>query len=110
MFIQTFQMGIVEADFFINQDEIAATLCENKDKPEMHCNGHCQLKKELERHDDSPSQQLIRDISPFIAIAAVQITDPVVQQETFSKPSSVSFYSGDYVSEIFHPPGQVFAN
>ena len=109
MLIQTFQMGSVEADFFIHQSEIAATLCENKDKPEMHCNGHCQLKKELERHDDSPAQQLTREISPFIAIPGVQITNSVAKQEIFRKPSSVSLYSGDYVSEIFHPPGQFFA-
>lgn len=109
MLIQTFQMGIVEADFFVNQTEIAATLCENKDKPELHCNGHCQLKKELEKHNDSPAQQLVREISPFIAFSSVQITKPILQPEAFRKPSAVSLYSGNYVSEIFHPPGITFA-
>lgn len=109
MLIQTFQMGIVEADFFINQQEIAATLCENKDKPELHCNGHCQLKKELEKHDDIPAQRLAREMSPFIAIIAVQIPKPVLQLETFGKPSAVSLYPGNYVSEVFHPPGIIFS-
>lgn len=35
--------------FKINQEEIVAEHCVNKDKPEMHCNGQCHLKKELEK-------------------------------------------------------------
>lgn len=35
--------------FKINQDEIAAEFCVNKEKPEMHCNGQCHLNKELEK-------------------------------------------------------------
>jgi hypothetical protein len=33
--------------FFIYQDEITAEFCENKDKPELKCDGKCHLKKEL---------------------------------------------------------------
>ena len=34
-------------DYAINYDYIVDNLCENKDKPEMHCNGKCYLKKQL---------------------------------------------------------------
>ncbi|MCR5863242.1 hypothetical protein LRS05_14425 [Flavobacterium sp. J372] len=40
-------------DYIINYDYIAAELCENKAKPEMHCNGKCHLKKELAKASDS---------------------------------------------------------
>lgn len=43
-----YQVGYF-AYFKINQDEIAAEHCVNKDKPEMHCNGQCHLKKELKK-------------------------------------------------------------
>lgn len=35
------------AHFFIYQEEIAAEFCENKEKPELKCDGKCHLKKEL---------------------------------------------------------------
>lgn len=33
--------------FYINQQEIEALHCENKDKPAVSCKGHCYLKKQL---------------------------------------------------------------
>lgn len=34
-------------DYWVNYEYIAKELCENKAKPEMHCDGKCHLKKEL---------------------------------------------------------------
>lgn len=45
-----YQVGYL-AYFKIYQDEIIAEHCVNKDKPELECNGHCHLKKELEKTD-----------------------------------------------------------
>lgn len=45
----------IYADFYLNQEYIAAELCENKDKPILKCNGKCQLMKSLEK--DSERQQ-----------------------------------------------------
>lgn len=36
-------------EYKINFSYIANVLCENRDKPEMHCNGKCHLRKELEK-------------------------------------------------------------
>ena len=36
-------------EYAINYDYISKVLCINKDKPEMNCNGKCQLMKELEK-------------------------------------------------------------
>lgn len=41
-----------------NKKEIAATLCENRNRPEMHCNGHCYLMKRLraaQSQSDAPA-------------------------------------------------------
>ncbi len=35
-------------DFFVNQEEIAEELCENKAEPVLECNGKCYLMKTLE--------------------------------------------------------------
>ncbi len=47
------------ADYVINYKHISQDLCENKDKPWMHCNGKCHLKKEIKKvlEDDNPGKK-----------------------------------------------------
>jgi hypothetical protein len=40
------------AHFFVHQDELSAAFCENKDKPELKCDGKCHLKKELKKDNE----------------------------------------------------------
>ncbi|AKA35452.1 hypothetical protein [Flagellimonas lutaonensis] len=46
------------AEYIANYDYIANTLCENKDRPQLQCNGKCylskQLAKEAEGNDKNP--------------------------------------------------------
>lgn len=44
--MMVYQLGIV-VHFKIHQEEIIKEYCVNKDKPEMHCDGHCHLQQEL---------------------------------------------------------------
>lgn len=39
-----------------NTDIIAKTLCENKAKPKMHCNGKCYLAKQLKKAEGETKQ------------------------------------------------------
>lgn len=105
MIAQTFQMGIIEADFFINRVEIAEQLCENKDKPELQCKGHCQLKKELEKKNEPRSQQQSNEMSVFLASPVVQIEKRGYVPEKRNYPNFHPFCSQLFLSEIFHPPG-----
>jgi hypothetical protein len=43
----------VEVDFLIHQTDIIEQLCENKDKPELQCNGKCYLMKQLQEVEDN---------------------------------------------------------
>src|SRR6202012_4918693 len=45
--LQTFNQFVIVAQFYANRAYIAKNLCENKDKPQMHCEGQCCLKKRL---------------------------------------------------------------
>ena len=51
--------AIPMADYVINYKHISQDLCENKDKPWMHCNGKCYLKKEIKKvmGDDNPNRK-----------------------------------------------------
>src|ERR1700676_4737951 len=45
--LQSISKAVIFADFYTNQDYIARNLCENRDKPIIHCYGRCQLNKRL---------------------------------------------------------------
>lgn len=49
-------LGVL-AWFQANQSYIASELCENKDKPAMHCNGQCVLMKKLKKLDDQQDKE-----------------------------------------------------
>src|SRR4051812_41024421 len=46
-----FSPAFVFLDFYANQNYIAKNLCENRDKPMMHCCGKCILKKKLQEEE-----------------------------------------------------------
>ena len=47
-----FSKLFVFAGFALNQKYIAATLCENRDKPWLHCNGRCYLMKKIQQANE----------------------------------------------------------
>ncbi|TWR26438.1 hypothetical protein FPZ43_14845 [Mucilaginibacter pallidiroseus] len=55
-----FSRLFVYAGFELNKDYIAANLCVNRNKPQLHCNGKCYFMKKIkqaEQKDKSESQQ-----------------------------------------------------
>ena len=40
-------------DYVVNYEYISKELCENKAKPELHCNGKCHLMKELAKASEA---------------------------------------------------------
>jgi hypothetical protein len=45
------------AYFNLNRDYIARVLCENRDKPQLHCNGQCYLAKRLKAQQDKQNKE-----------------------------------------------------
>jgi hypothetical protein len=48
--------GII-AHYQLNRNYIARVLCENRDKPQLHCNGKCYLAKKLKSQQDKQDQE-----------------------------------------------------
>ena len=48
---------MVYAAFEVNQNYIATTLCENKARPWMHCNGQCYLMKKIKATEEKEKKQ-----------------------------------------------------
>ena len=51
MLMQSFSRTVLVVEYQVNKNYIAAVLCENKARPQLHCNGKCHLQKELKAAD-----------------------------------------------------------
>ena len=72
VFLQLFSKQVIFVEYLVNKSYIAAVLCENITVPEKHCEGKCQLKKELDkdskRQESSNSQK-----SKTLSVATPQL-------------------------------------
>lgn len=53
MVTASFSRYFVYAGFELNRNYIATKLCENRDKPWLHCNGHCYFMKKIKQVQDA---------------------------------------------------------
>lgn len=99
-------------EYVINYDYISKVLCENKDKPKMHCNGKCHLMKELAKQAESekPIQNDKKtSINEFEVLFFQQIKSLEIVQVSFpNKSKRFNPYSNLYFHlkgfSVFHPP------
>jgi hypothetical protein len=107
--IHTLNRVVIVFGFYANQQTIAATLCENKDKPAMKCNGKCQLSKKLQslekKDQQNPGQKVEnkpQDLSSRSFYSTLSYCDfPATHQwlksRDYGKPVHRSF-------AVFRPP------
>jgi hypothetical protein len=98
-------------DYIINYDYIAKELCENKEKPELHCNGKCHLAKELAKasEDEKPVSEKKAAHAEmeilFFQTAAQFAFLPNASVNTYvAMPEYCNSYSHLDASSFFHPP------
>ncbi len=100
-------------EYVANYDYIVNVLCENKDKPEMQCNGKCHLTKELAKEagaeDDNPFNYKTSktEIPQFIisenfAEYSFASADELISVENIGYKPNLN--SSLYISKILHPP------
>lgn len=101
------QLGVL-AGYELNKDYIASVLCVNRDKPEMHCDGKCYLKKKLQQDQQRKNSEngtmgskidiplyCTDEQAPFLT---------VLNATTYTYPHVISYsYNSPYFS-FFHPP------
>ena len=80
-------------DYIVNYDYISKVLCENKDKPELKCNGKCHLKKELAKasEDEKPinSDKKNNSKQEIEVLFFQEIKTSVVEQIFFHNRTSI---------------------
>ena len=94
-------------EYAINYDYISKVLCINKDKPELQCNGKCQLMQKLEKQQDDDFKSLRINIEEY-PIGFVELLSVKKEKPLFKNIKKSYSYSNRYSylfsNTIFHPP------
>lgn len=98
-------------DYIVNYDYIARELCENKAKPEMHCNGKCHLMKELakaaeeqKQESDRKSAQQNAEVLFCETLADFNFSLVVIIPAIKNETDYNNLYSHNTTVSFFHPP------
>lgn len=83
-------------DYIINYDYISKVLCENKDKPQMHCNGKCHLMKEMAKASEQE-----KPISPNKK-SNIQEQEVLFFQEIKSVEFKSLLYSNNIIGDNYY--------
>ena len=108
--LQTFDGALIVIDYYANTAEYAAH-CINKDKPQMHCNGKCQMIKKIqqeekkdqnnpERKSDNKNEITLIAKSYFASVPPLILTTESLKRVLLNP----DYNSTDASLDIFHPP------
>ncbi|MBL7827088.1 MAG: hypothetical protein JNJ57_10685 [Saprospiraceae bacterium] len=112
MSIQVFYNLGVLTYWALNRAYIASELCENRNNPDLHCEGKCYLKNKLadlpkdvsSNHETAPTFQKGIELalfpeSPYPLLTHCMVNQPV---QILAEPPCPLLQG--YDAEIFHPP------
>jgi hypothetical protein len=103
------------AEYALNKAYIAQTLCENKGRPELGCEGKCHLAKAIAKANDAGEKES-KPISPkinfdndcsYLNPRADRADHRQTVDSLFKLASAVPFISAAS-ADIFHPPRYIF--
>jgi len=110
VFVMMLKPVLPVCNYILNYDFIVKELCENKEKPEMKCNGKCHLMKEMAKNAESEKPLSTKKAHQELEVLFVAVI------ETFSVKSGYdieitqvsnmynNLYVSTYRNRIFHPP------
>ena len=106
-FAQTFSGSLIVADYYTNTQSFAAH-CENKTKPELHCNGKCQMRKQIkneERKDQqSPERKDNKNEFLFLAERSFLFLNPITVLHPDKYPAFLNSKETSMPRSILRPP------
>lgn len=107
----TQSVRVVRAAFELDREAIAERLCVNRDRPELDCNGSCQLSRMLREQQDGEDRQtqavleIALSVTPFVASAAPVPPPPAVATPSPTPGATLTFAEG-VTPPVDHPPRQ----
>jgi effector-binding domain-containing protein len=95
--------------YHLNKAYISQKLCENKNNPDIHCNGHCYLTKQLKKAEEGEQKQAQKILKEKEEIISNQVkTLPGKYFPSFHKTDFITYSSSipvsDYRNDLVKPP------
>lgn len=103
----TLRASFTYAYYNIDPIGFIEALCENKDKPELECNGKCQLKKVTNSTNDEKNQPIQLIDFKDILLYNQKISAHQINNNSFINKSSyyyLNLYNFKLLETCFHPP------
>ena len=108
MLTQTFSKFFIVANYQLNKEYIAKYLCENRDKPQMHCNGKCQMMKKLKQQEkkdqDTPQNKIANNFEYTSNQGHSIVIDPGYTIALLKYPNYEAGIRTSFLPSFFHPP------
>lgn len=101
---------LIQTHFYLDREEITALYCVNKDKPELKCDGKCELGKRLaeaKNQEDSKTEITLEELR-LVFIKQVTLAPLVHYSNVNLALFYISFYTKNLTvgssMDFFHPP------
>lgn len=111
--IKTLLVPVVYLDFELRKEYIVKNLCENRFKPQLHCDGKCYLAKTLNKIAEEKAQNEAEKQGQSIK----KILEEVFDEQLFEQLSIALFPPSEFplfdyqpratvafIAAVFHPP------
>lgn len=110
LFVLVLRTAMPIVDYAVNYNYISSQLCENRDKPQLLCNGKCYLKKEILKSTENQNTKefkiQITAIDVFVVNETLDFkTDFLIresQKDNFQ--NQFNLIVEPYYEDFFHPP------
>ena len=112
MLLQTFSKVLLLVDYQANKEYISAFLCINRDKPQLACQGKCQLTKKLKEQEQAEKRSGEKSHHPEVQInlfCQALFSLPAIGPGTVQVPLA-RYRPGHAIQAygaIFHPPQSI---
>lgn len=111
LMMQSFSRYFVMADYIVNQN-VYQKACINKAKPKLHCNGKCQLVKQLAKTaaGETTSGKELKPIDLELVLSSKSFFPKLNFLENRLKQPYFTFDDAlkqSFPNSIFHPPGGI---
>jgi len=107
----SFQRYIVYAGFEVNKSYIAKTLCVNRARPWMNCNGRCYFMRKIKAVEENEKKQAEKDnlnrfeISFFQAGFKFDFRQKYTESKTLPRQVAIRVaYTAPHLQSLFRPP------
>lgn len=108
LIFSNFSRLFIYSAFELNQNYIAENLCENRDKPEKHCNGKCYLSKKIKQAEEKEKKQeqeiQKKGIQEHFIPQTLNLTAVFSFELDAVKPAEMVLPLSQRSNEILHPP------